>query len=101
MFGFATTRCGKCEKGTFKVQELSLKGEPDYKMISVQCTYCKTPIGITADNNARLQQQQARILRVERRLSSMEDKLADIEEKLSEIASALTQRRSKVSKVER
>jgi len=52
-------------------------------------------------NNALLQQQQARILRVERRLSSMEDKLSDIEEKLSEIASALTQRRSKVSKVER
>ena len=79
MFGFATTRCGKCEKSTFKVQELSLKGEPDYKMISIQCTYCKTPIGITDDNNARLQQQQARILGVERRLSSMEDKLADIE----------------------
>jgi DNA repair ATPase RecN len=91
MFGFATTRCGKCEKGTFKVQEL----------ISVQCTYCKTPIGIIDDNNALLQQQQARILRVERRLSSMEDRLSDIEEKLSEIASALTQRRLKVGKVER
>jgi hypothetical protein len=101
MFGFATTRCGKCEKSTFKVQELSLKGEPDYKMISIQCTYCKTPIGITDDNNARLQQQQARILGVERRLSSMEDKLADIEDKLSEIASALMQRGFKVGKVER
>jgi hypothetical protein len=101
MFGFAATRCGKCEKSTFKVQELSLKGELNYKMISVQCTYCKTPIGVIDDNNALLQQQQARILRVERTLSSMEDKLSDIEEKLSEIASALTQRRSKVSKVER
>ena len=87
MFGFATTRCGKCEKSTFKVQELRLRGELDYKMISVQCTYCKTPIGIIDDNNARLEQQQARILRVERRLSSMEDKL-------SEIASALMQRGS-------
>ena len=94
MFGFATTRCGKCEKGTFKVQELRLRGELDYKMISVQCTYCKTPIGIIDDNNARLEQQQARILRVERRLSSMEDKLSDIEDKLSEIASALMQRGS-------
>ena len=92
MFGFATTRCGKCEKSTFKVQELSLKGELDYKMISVQCTYCKTPIGVIY-NNALLQQQQARILRVERRLSSMEDKLSDIEDKLSEIASALSPRR--------
>jgi hypothetical protein len=92
MFGFAATKCGKCEKSTFKVQELSLKGELDCKMISVQCTYCKTPIGITDDNNALLQQQQARILRVERRLSSMEDKLSDIEDKLSEIASALTER---------
>jgi len=101
MIGFATTRCGKCEKGTFKVQELSLKGGLDYKMISVQCTYCKTPIGIIDDNNALLQQQQARILRVERRLSSMEDRLSDIEEKLSEIASALTERRFKVGKVER
>ena len=101
MFGFAATRCGKCEKSTFKVQELSLRGEPNYKTISVQCTYCKTPIGVIDDNNALLQQQQARILRVERRLSSMEDKLADIEEKLSEIASALTQRRLKVGKVER
>jgi len=100
MFGFATTRCGKCERSTFKVQELSLKGEPDYKMISVQCTYCKTPIGVIY-NNAVLQQQQARILRVERRLSSMEDKLSDIEDKLSEIASALSPRGIKAGKVER
>ena len=84
MFGFATTRCGKCEKSTFKVQELSLKGELNYKMISVQCTYCKTPIGVIY-NNALLQQQQARIFHVEQRLSSVEDKL-------SEIASALRQR---------
>jgi hypothetical protein len=101
MFGFAATRCGKCEKNTFKVQELSLRGGLDYKMISVQCASCKTPIGVIDDNNALLQQQQARILRVERRLSSMEDKLSDIEEKLSEIASALTPRRVKVGKVER
>jgi hypothetical protein len=94
MFGFATTRCGKCEKSTFKVQELSLKGEPDYKMISVQCTYCKTPIGVIDYNNALLQQQQARISNVERRLSSIEDKL-------SEIASALMQRGFKAGKVER
>jgi hypothetical protein len=102
MFGFATTKCSKCEKSsTFKVKELSLKGELDYKIISVQCTYCKTPIGVIDDNNALLQQQQARILRVERRLSSMEDKLSDIEDKLSEIASALMQRGFKVGKVER
>jgi hypothetical protein len=92
MFGFAATRCGKCEKSTFKVQELNLKGELDYKIISVQCASCKTPIGVIDDNNALLEQQQARILRVERRLSSMEDKLSDIEEKLSEIVSALSQR---------
>jgi hypothetical protein len=84
MFGFAATKCGKCEKGTFKVQEMSLKGGLDYKMISVQCTYCKTPIGVIY-NNALLQQQQARIIHVEQRLSSIEDKL-------SEIASALRQR---------
>lgn len=93
MFGFATTKCSKCEtSSTFKVQQLRLKGEPDYKMISVQCTYCKTPIGVIDDNNALLQQQQERILRVERRLSSMENKLSEIEDKLSEIASALSQR---------
>jgi hypothetical protein len=74
------------------VQQLRLKGEADYKMISVQCTYCKTPIGVIDDNNALLQQQQERILRVERRLSSMENKLSEIEDKLSEIASALSQR---------
>ena len=91
MFGFATTRCGKCEKSTFKVQELRLKGELDYKMISVQCTYCKTPIGVIY-NNALLQQQQVRIFHVEQRLSSVEDKLSNIEDKLSEIASALRQR---------
>jgi len=101
MFGFAATKCGKCEKSTFKVQELSLRGEPNYKTISVQCTYCKTPIGVIDDNNALLQQQQARILRVERRLSSMEDKLSDIEDKLSEIASALSPRGIKAGKVER
>jgi hypothetical protein len=84
MFGFAATKCGKCEKSTFKVQEMSLKGGLDYKMISVQCTYCKTPIGVIY-NNALLQQQQARIFHVEQRLSSIEDKL-------SEIASALRQR---------
>ncbi len=88
MFGFATTKCGKCEKSTFKAQELSLKGD---KMISVQCTYCKTPIGVIY-NNALLQQQQARIFHVEQRLSSVEDKLSNIEDKLSEIASALRQR---------
>jgi hypothetical protein len=92
MFGFAATKCGKCEKSTFKVQELSLKGDLDCKIISVQCTYCKTPIGVTDYNNALLERQQERILRVERRLSSMEDKLSDIEDKLSEIASALKQR---------
>ena len=97
MFGFAATKCGKCEKSTFKVQELSLKGD---KMISVQCTYCKTPIGVIY-NNALLQQQQARIFHVEQRLSSIEDKLSDIEDKLSEIASALSQRGFKVGKVER
>jgi hypothetical protein len=92
MFGFATTRCSKCEKSTFKMQELSLKGELDSKMISVQCTSCKTSIGVFEYNRALLQQQQGRIYQVERRLSSMEDKLANIEDKLSEIASALSQR---------
>ena len=87
MFGFATTKCGKCEKTTFKMQELSFKGEQDYRIISVQCASCKTPIGVIDDNDARLQQQQARMLRVERRLLSIEDKL-------SEIASALRQRGS-------
>ena len=85
MFGFATTKCGKCENRTFKVQELSLRGELDSKMISVQCTSCKTPIGVFENNNALLQQQKARIFQVERRLSSIEDKL-------SEIAFALSQR---------
>ena len=87
MFGFATTKCGKCGKSTFKVQELSLKGELDYKMSSVQCASCKTSIGVIDYNNALPQQRQARILNVEQRLSSIENKLA-------EIASALRQRGS-------
>jgi hypothetical protein len=91
MFRFATTKCGKCEKSTFKVQELSLKGEEsDCKIISVQCTSCKTPIGVIDDNNALLQQQQARISRVERRLSSIEDKLSEIASALSERGFALS-----------
>ena len=46
MFRFATTKCSRCEKTTFKLQELSLKGEElACKIISVQCTACKTPIG--------------------------------------------------------
>jgi hypothetical protein len=84
MFGLAATRCGKCEKSTFKVQELSLKGELDWKMISVQCASCKTPIGVVDYNNDLLEQQQARLLRVERRLSSIEDKLSDIAAALRE-----------------
>jgi len=84
MFGLAATRCGKCEKSTFKVQELSLKGELDWKMISVQCASCKTPIGVVDCNNDHLEQQQARLLRVERRLSSIEDKLSDIAAALRE-----------------
>jgi hypothetical protein len=84
MFGLAATRCGKCEKSTFKVQELSLKGELDWKMISVQCASCKTPIGVVDCNNDLLEQQQARLLRVERRLSSIEDKLSDIAAALRE-----------------
>jgi hypothetical protein len=86
MFGFVTTKCGKCEKSTFKVQELSLKGDLECQVIAVQCAYCKTPIGVIAyNNNVLLQQQQVRLSRVERRLSSIEDKL-------SEIASALKER---------
>lgn len=85
MFRFATTKCGKCEKSTFRLQELSLKGEElDYKIISVQCTSCKTPIGVIDDNDALLEQQQARISRVERRLSSIEDKLSEIASTLKE-----------------
>jgi hypothetical protein len=85
MFGFAATKCGKCERAAFKVQELSLKGELDCTIFSVQCAYCKTPIGIIDCNDALLEQQQARISRIERRLSSIEDKLSDI-------AAALTER---------
>jgi predicted nucleic-acid-binding Zn-ribbon protein len=85
MFGFATTKCGKCENRTFKLQELSLKSELDSKVISVQCAYCKTPIGVFEYNNVFQQQQQMRMFQIERRLSSIDDKL-------SEIASALSQR---------
>jgi methyl-accepting chemotaxis protein len=85
MFGFVTTRCGKCGKSAFRVQELSLKGDLEYQITAVQCTSCKTPIGLVDDNNnALLQQQQARISRVEQRLSSIEDKLSDIASALKE-----------------
>jgi hypothetical protein len=88
MFGFVATRCAKCEKGSFKAQELSFKGsDRDYRVISIQCASCKTPIGIIDSSDA--QQQQARISSIERRLASMKADLADMKDRLSEIAFVL------------
>jgi hypothetical protein len=43
---FGMTKCGKCEGGSFKIQEISPNGSA-YKFYAVQCMGCQTPIGIT------------------------------------------------------
>jgi len=52
MFGFATTEVRQVREEYLQGERTEFEGPSlDYKMISVQCTYCKTPIGIIDDNN--------------------------------------------------
>jgi hypothetical protein len=80
---FGSTNCGKCEGSSFKVQEISPAGSA-YKMISIQCSACQTPIGI-ADyfNTGTLLTKQAK------QIEDIEKKLSSIQNSVSQIAHAL------------
>jgi hypothetical protein len=45
------TKCFKCEGAAFRVQEIS-PGGAAFKMFTVQCAKCQTPIGVTDYYNA-------------------------------------------------
>jgi hypothetical protein len=72
------TRCGKCEGAAFKVQEISPSGSA-YKMYSIQCSACQTPIGVTE------------FYSVGALLKSQEKVIADLGKKISQIENAVSQ----------
>jgi predicted nucleic-acid-binding Zn-ribbon protein len=80
---FGSTRCGKCENSSFKVQEISPAGAR-YKMFTVQCSSCQTAIGVTDFFNlGSLLQDQ------EKKLKEMDGRLAGIEHSVHQIVQAL------------
>lgn len=75
---FGTTKCGKCEGGSFKIQEISPNGSA-YKFYAVQCMGCQTPIGITDFYN------------IGQLLKNQEKSMADLESQLSRMTQTIDQ----------
>lgn len=76
---FGLTKCGKCENGAFKVQELNAQGA-NYKLFAVQCTSCSTAIGVMEyyDNGSLLKEQEAAITELGRKIGSIEQTVNQI-----------------------
>jgi excinuclease UvrABC ATPase subunit len=83
---FGTTKCGKCESATFKVQEISPK-DAAYKMYAVQCVSCQTPIGITDYYNSGVLLKQQ-----EKTIADLSQKIVHIEQAVNQIVYALQSR---------
>lgn len=80
---FGSTKCGKCEGSSFKLQEIEMQGAA-YKMMSAQCTSCQTPFGITEYfNTATLLNKQAK------EIAALEHKIDSIQSAVGQIARAL------------
>jgi hypothetical protein len=69
---FGSTKCGKCDGAAFRVQEISPSGA-QYKLYTVQCSSCQTPIGITDYYNlgSLLKLQEKAIAGLESKLDAM------------------------------
>jgi hypothetical protein len=80
---FGSTKCGKCEGASFKLQEIEMQGAA-YKMMSAQCTSCQTPFALTDFYNVGqlLKNQEKAIL-------GLEEKIGYIQSAISQIAHAL------------
>jgi hypothetical protein len=84
---FGTTKCGKCESASFKIQEISPSGA-QYKMYAIQCASCQTPIWVTDYYNVgSLLKQQ------EKTLADLQSKLSGMAQQLNQIAHFLNQMR--------
>ncbi len=70
---FGSTKCGKCENSSFKLQQIEAR-DAAYKMFTIQCTSCQTPIGITDYYNvgSLVKQQEASIKELQSKLKNVE-----------------------------
>jgi len=75
---FGTTKCGKCEGGSFKIQEISPNGAA-YKFYAIQCMGCQTPIGVTDFYN------------VGQMVKNQEKAIADLGSKLNQMSHTVDQ----------
>jgi hypothetical protein len=75
---FGSTKCGKCERASFKIQEINPGGSA-YKFYSIQCSHCQTPIGVTDFYN------------VGQLLKNQEKAIADLGQKVDYIQSSVGQ----------
>jgi predicted nucleic-acid-binding Zn-ribbon protein len=84
---FGSTKCGKCESASFKIQEISPSGA-NYKMFAIQCGSCQTPIGVTDyySTGALLKQQ-------EKTLDDLKSMISGMAQQLNQIAHFLNQTR--------
>jgi len=80
---FGSTKCGKCEGSSFKLQEIEMQGAA-YKMMAAQCTSCQTPFALTDYYNVgQLLKNQ------EKAIADLGKKIAHVEGSVDQIAHAL------------
>jgi hypothetical protein len=80
---FGSTKCGKCEGASFKLQEIEMQGAA-YKMMAAQCTSCQTPFALTDFYNVgQLMKNQ------EKAIAALGQKVDHIQSAVSQIAHAL------------
>ena len=84
---FGSTKCGKCEGASFKIQELTAQGAA-YKFYSVQCASCQTPIGITDYYNlgSLLKGQEKQIAELQAKVDAMGHTINQIAHALNHLA---------------
>jgi hypothetical protein len=83
VFSFGSTKCGKCDGSTFKLQVIEVQ-DAAFKMYAIQCTGCQTPIGVAPyyDSGALLKKQESTI-------ATLATKLLQMENTVNQIARAL------------
>lgn len=82
---FGTTKCGKCEGASFRVQEISPTGA-QFKLFTVQCSSCQTPIGVMDFYNiGQLLKDQEKVI------ADLGKKLANIESSINQISRSMRQ----------
>jgi hypothetical protein len=76
---FSSTRCSKCEKRAFKLEEINVQGS-NYKLFAVQCVTCGTPFGITEyyDSGSLLKEQEKAIAGLEKKIDHLQHGMGQI-----------------------